>query len=503
MRVLLILAHPRDDSLCSALAASFAAGLREAGVTHRWLSLARLQFDPNVREPSPADQPLETDLVAARELIEWSDHLVFVYPTWWGTYPALLKGFLDRVLAPGFAFRHLRDGHWEPLLKGKTAELVTTMDTPRWVYSWIYAAPGHHALAAATLGFCGIRTVRKQSFTPVLGSTARSRADWLATAWARGRALAGGVLAPWRRRLDTLLAWLAALRLQFYPLTAIAYTVGALAAAGDDPLAAGPYWFGLVAIFLVEAATVFSNELFDYESDRRNRNAGPFNGGSRVIVDGRLGSRALATGTFVALCSAALLFAAALQPVSSRGPAAAVIVTVGVIALGYTVPPLRLSHRGAGEIAVAFTHSIGVLLPGYLLQGGGWSDPLPWLLAVPLGIAILPSITLAGVPDRDADRAAGKLTLAVRLGRRRAILLAIAATAGSAVVAALWSRIDGVSEIYRPVTLLAIPSAAWLLWRLARRLRAAESLARIDGLIVLALIHVLWFGVIPLWRLLR
>lgn len=501
MRVLVILAHPRDDSLCSAIAGSFQEGLKAAGIEHRFLSLGELTFDPHVRLPSPADQRLEGDLVCARGLIDWAEHLVFVYPTWWGTYPALLKGFLDRMLTPGFAFRHLRDGRWEPLLKGKTAELLTTMDTPRWIYRWIYRAPGDQALAAATPGFCGIRTVRRQAFSPVLGSTARARTRWLAAARERARSLASGVVPRWKRPFDTVVAWLAALRLHFYPLTVIAYTLGALAAARGEGLAHGAYWLGLFAILMLEAATVFSNELFDYESDRRNRNFGPFNGGSRVLVDGRLHAREIGTGTLLAVGTAVILFAAALQPLASHGPAAAVIAVVGVMALGYTVPPLRLSHRGAGEIVVAVTHSIGVILPGYMLQGGAWFDPLPWLLAAPLGLAVLPAITLAGIPDCDADRAARKRTLVVRLGKRPALVFAMAATTGSAIVAALWAGIGGVSGIYRSVALLAVPIAALLLWRLARRWREAESLARIDGLIALALTYALWFGLAPLWRL--
>ena len=56
-----------------------------------------------MRSFDPLVQPVEKDLLQARRLISWADHIVFVYPTWWGTMPALLKGFLDRVLAPDFA----------------------------------------------------------------------------------------------------------------------------------------------------------------------------------------------------------------------------------------------------------------------------------------------------------------------------------------------------------------------------------------------------------------
>ena len=80
---------------------------------------------------------------------------------------------------------------------------------------------------------------------------------------------------------------------------------------------------------------------------------------------------------------------------------AATYVLFAVLALAYTVPPLKLSHRGFGEIDVALTHSAGAILAGYVAQGGTWTDSAPWLLSLPLGLAVLPSILLAGCPDRD------------------------------------------------------------------------------------------------------
>lgn len=75
--------------------------------------------------------------------------------------PALLKGFLDRILLPGWAFRE--DGNaatgYRPLLEGRSAHLITTMDTPSWVYRLIYGRPGVRAMKVGTLRFCGIKPV--------------------------------------------------------------------------------------------------------------------------------------------------------------------------------------------------------------------------------------------------------------------------------------------------------------------------------------------------------
>ena len=89
LKVLLVLGHPRKDSLCGALADAFAAGARQAGVDLRRLDLCELRFNPNVIAGSPRNQPLEPAIREAVELVRWADHLVFVFPTWWGTIQRL------------------------------------------------------------------------------------------------------------------------------------------------------------------------------------------------------------------------------------------------------------------------------------------------------------------------------------------------------------------------------------------------------------------------------
>jgi putative NADPH-quinone reductase len=87
MNALIILGHPRTDRLCGALADAYGEGARAAGTEVRRLDLATLDFDPDVHIPSPNPQDFEDDIRTARELILWAEHLVFVYPTWWGTCP--------------------------------------------------------------------------------------------------------------------------------------------------------------------------------------------------------------------------------------------------------------------------------------------------------------------------------------------------------------------------------------------------------------------------------
>ncbi|GAB3668277.1 NAD(P)H-dependent oxidoreductase [Halopiger thermotolerans] len=506
MNVLIVLGHPRTDSLCGALADAYRDGAEAAGREVRELAVADLEFDPDVREVSPADQPLEPDLRAAQELIEWADHLVFVYPNWWGTMPARLKGFFDRVLTPGFAFVEYDEGEGaghEGLLDDKTAELIVTMDMPPWVYRWIYRQPGTNAVKRATLGYAGVRTTRVTNLGPVTESTPAERERWLEEAAELGRRLATGPDSRATRIRRRATSWLKALRLQFYPMAWVAYTIGALAAVGSsEALSSTAYWLGFAFLFFLEAGTVLSNEYFDYPTDRENAFAGPFTGGSRVLVDGSLEFDDLRRGIGVALVLAVAAGGAALavgpgSPVST----AVVMIALGVLALGYTVPPLELSYRTLGELDVAVTHSTGVLLVGYVLLGGAPNDPLPWLLSVPFLLSVLPSITLAGVPDREADRAAGKETIAVRFGIDGAARIAT----GIAILACLtgvgWAMLDVAGGAYGPLVALSVPHALGLVWLLRNRLWERLEPARIDGLMAASLTFLVWFGVVPLLNL--
>ncbi|MDH0896826.1 MULTISPECIES: NAD(P)H-dependent oxidoreductase [Pseudomonas] len=179
-RILLILGTPKHDSLCQALAEAYTQGARGEGHIVHQLRLGELQFDPILREGYGQNQALEPDLLEAQRQIHWAEHLVFVYPVWWGGVPALLKGFFDRTFLPGFAFKYRnRSQLWDKLLTGRTADLLVTLDTPPWYFRWIYGAPAHRQMVRTILGFCGIRTRRLAEFAPVRPSSEEQRQGWL------------------------------------------------------------------------------------------------------------------------------------------------------------------------------------------------------------------------------------------------------------------------------------------------------------------------------------
>jgi NAD(P)H dehydrogenase (quinone) len=183
-RILVILGHPSAASLCGAIADSYIAGAKAAGQDVRLVRLGNLKFDPILHNGYNTIQPLEPDLVAAQESIVWAEHLVFIYPIWWGSIPAILKGFFDRLFLPGFAFKFRKDALMvDGLLAKRTAHLIATMDTPPWYYRWVYRMPGHNQMKRTILEFCGIKPVAVTSFGPVKDSTAQTRNKWLSRAY--------------------------------------------------------------------------------------------------------------------------------------------------------------------------------------------------------------------------------------------------------------------------------------------------------------------------------
>lgn len=159
-KILLILAHPDDTGFCGRLFEAYKKGVERSGAELKTLKLGELHFDPILHRGYRETQELESDLKKAQELILWANHLVFIFPTWWSSFPAILKGFVDRVILPGFAFR-FKEGASIPkkLLTGKTAHIITTMDAPAFVYRWYFGAPGVHILKKGVLQFCGISPV--------------------------------------------------------------------------------------------------------------------------------------------------------------------------------------------------------------------------------------------------------------------------------------------------------------------------------------------------------
>jgi putative NADPH-quinone reductase len=160
MNIYLLLGHTDNSSLNAYIAYQYANLAQKAGHKVRLQKLGDMKFDPILWKGYKEIQTLEPDLVKAQKNIQWCDKWVIIYPVWWGNMPAILKGFLDRILLPGFAFKyHKTDPMWDKLLTGKTAHLITTSDAPWQWLALAYFNSDTHAMKNAVLEFCGIKPV--------------------------------------------------------------------------------------------------------------------------------------------------------------------------------------------------------------------------------------------------------------------------------------------------------------------------------------------------------
>ncbi len=153
MKTLIINGHPGPKSFTTKVAQRLAQQIENSKVLH----VAQLDFSP-VFEGFGENRLLEPDVLMAQNLIKEADKIIITTPIWWSTYPALLKGFFDRVFLPGFAFKYTKGKALpEKLLQGKTAELYLFSDAPAWYRKFILRDPAAKVLKRDILGFCGIK----------------------------------------------------------------------------------------------------------------------------------------------------------------------------------------------------------------------------------------------------------------------------------------------------------------------------------------------------------
>lgn len=177
--ILILQGHPDPKSFVAALVSAYAEGAVAAGASVRTIALVDLAFDPILRMGHHAPQRLEPDLEDAFAAIRAARHVVFAFPTWWAGPPALVKGFIDRVFLPGTTFR-FDNGSALPtgLLAGRSARLLTTMDSPSVWYWWKHGRSLHRSFIDATLDFVGFAPIATRTVYSVrsLGEKARARA---------------------------------------------------------------------------------------------------------------------------------------------------------------------------------------------------------------------------------------------------------------------------------------------------------------------------------------
>lgn len=197
MKISVILAHPRPGSFNHAIAGEAAAVLRKSGHTVTVHDLYAEKFDPLLPyDEIPRDAPLPPAIALHCAEIAAADGIVFVHPDWWGMPPAILKGWIDRVLRPGVAYRFAETDAGEGipvgLLAAEAVLVFNTSNTPAEREQEVFGDPLERIWKDGIVSFCGVRTFRRRMFGVIVTSTEEQRKEWLAEV----REITGALFSP-------------------------------------------------------------------------------------------------------------------------------------------------------------------------------------------------------------------------------------------------------------------------------------------------------------------
>ena len=193
MNVLAVVAHPVPTSFNHAIRREVEAGLAEAGHEVKVADLYAEGFQPAMIEADFAQfagEPMPIAIQAEQARVEWSDAIIFIFPLWWWSMPAMMKGWIDRVMAYGFAWKDPADPDSGGMRHRKVIVMITAGDNAEGLAKRGYDKALHTQLNVGTWNYCGLKDVTTRIFYGVTpGAPAELRAAYLAEA----RALAKGI----------------------------------------------------------------------------------------------------------------------------------------------------------------------------------------------------------------------------------------------------------------------------------------------------------------------
>ena len=179
MKVIVIIGHQKQGSFCHAIAATAVDRLRAGGHEVIFHDLYEEEFDPILPHEEIVD-PTQIDPVVRRHIDEVlaADGYVIVHPNWWGQPPAILKGWIDRVIRQGSVYEFTPEGV-NGFLRGKTALVLTTSNTPREDESRLFGDPLQNLWEACVFNFVGVEDFDRRNFESIVMSTPEQRQGWL------------------------------------------------------------------------------------------------------------------------------------------------------------------------------------------------------------------------------------------------------------------------------------------------------------------------------------
>ncbi len=185
MHVSVILAHPNSQSFNHAIAQTAISELRQNGHQVSFHDLYAERFDPILPTSEfPKGASVPADVERHCQEISGADGILIVHPKWWGQPPAILKGWVDRVIRPGVAYEFLDGDQGEGipigLLKARVACVFNTSNTMPEREARVFGDPLETLWKNCIFGLCGIRVFYRETFSVVVTSTPEQRQEWLA-----------------------------------------------------------------------------------------------------------------------------------------------------------------------------------------------------------------------------------------------------------------------------------------------------------------------------------
>jgi NAD(P)H dehydrogenase (quinone) len=187
MNILVVLGHPDPNSFNHALAEGVRDALRRDGHAVIFRDLCAENFDPLLpADEIPESAPLPAAIQRHCDELKTADGIVIVHPNWWGQPPAALKGWIDRVIRPGVAYRFVEGDNGEGvpvgLLKAKAAVVLNTSNTPDAREQAAFGDPLEAIWKRCIFDLCGVRNFHRRTFNVVVAATPERRRAWLAEA---------------------------------------------------------------------------------------------------------------------------------------------------------------------------------------------------------------------------------------------------------------------------------------------------------------------------------
>lgn len=190
-KITILLGHSDAETLSGELATIYESAAKKAGHEVRRTNIGDMRFDPILHKGYKVIQELEPDLKKLQEDITWCDHFVVIYPNWWCTMPALLKGLFDRMWLPGFCFGFHKKGilghyHvWKRYMRGKTARVFVLSGSPPFIL-WLLFGDYTNEIKQGILWFVGFKVKLTR-----LGPTDHNPPKWKVNSWLRKAARLG------------------------------------------------------------------------------------------------------------------------------------------------------------------------------------------------------------------------------------------------------------------------------------------------------------------------